>query len=385
MAEPSHPNGSFQRDSKPAANAPWSVDQLAKDGFFAKEPAQGLPGLALGSLRVALKAYAETYAAMHYMLHLFDGMMSHPREQVEFNHSSDFVDAATEAVLHFQHFAELALRGFLMQDHPLLGLDLSRNPVALHKVLHGDQLTAEEQEFGPGMFVGFSGLLERVGKLDAAGRISDARLKLVVQHLPMLRSLNTLRNRVWHSGQFVLLYPALDKFVAGHVLPFVLAITQLPEYADLRAYWRYRPLACGVDPLSVLVTEAMAGRYDVGKFALLKELVRAAYANPLMEREFGGANARARKRAELLADPEHLESSAWSVEICPVCGTNALVLFDDVETEGEDPETGSLERAWRYVWKVQCLCCSLRLARSGIENPSVYDLPIADFWFAEDL
>jgi hypothetical protein len=369
----------------PRSAALWPLEDLPADGFSATEYAQGLPALALGSVRVGLKTYVATYRAMRYQLHLFDAASPHGRDVVEFNHPPDFAEAAMEALLHFQHFAELAVRGFLVEDHPLLGLNLSGNPVALHKLLHGESLTPDEQESGPNVFVGFGDLLGRVADLSRAGRISDPRLTLVVQHLPMLRKLNTLRNRLWHRGRFVPLYPALDKFVGGYVLPFAVAITQLPEYAGLRRHWKYQPLACGVDPIELIAADVGGGRYDVGKVALLKELARAAYANPLFEKEYARHNETLRRRAERLAHSHELESGTWSIESCPVCATDALALFDDMEIDGEDPETGQAERAWRYVWQVECLCCSFKITRDEIENPSIYGLPIADFWHAKQL
>lgn len=207
----------------------------------------------------------------------------------------------------------------------------------------------------------------------------------IVQAKEWLNNLNVLRNRLWHRGVFILRYPALDELVGKFVLPFVRGIINLEEYSELERFWKYRNLHCGIDPIEEIIREFEGNNFDIGKVAFLKELGRAAYENPIVnDPNFDFLNRQHRERAERIASAELGGPNISDVLSCPVCGIESLVVYDDVETEGEDPLTGTYLRAFRYTWQVKCMCCTFEI-NNHLKNPSEYGFAVEDYWHGEQL
>lgn len=359
------------------------INTIANNGFSWTGRRGELTGLALLSLRIALRAFFSTYQSMRYSLHLFDARSSEDQETIDFNHSPSYCEACAESIVHFQHFVELICKDFLRADHPLLADDASTRPVILHKLLKGEPVSSADQERLKSL--GFWEALERLCALINEGRIGSDQLDFIVQARPWLENLNRLRNRLWHRGTFILRYPALDEFVGEYVLPFARNVVALPEYSGHQRLWRYRDLTCGIDPIEDIISAFRTGQPDLGKVALLKELGRAAYENPLLSLPITDLfNREHRRRVERIAAAEIHEPSGAGVRTCPVCGVRSLIVYDDIEPEGYDPAEGTYERAWRYTWQVKCMCCTFEI-NHHLENPSVYGLPIEDYWHAEEL
>ena len=257
------------------------INKIANNGFTLPERGGAVKGLALLSLKIALKSFFSTYQTMKYRLGIFDTKNIEDQE-IDFNHSSSYCEVCTEVVVHFQHFAELVCKDFLRADHDLLAVDASDRPVVLHKLLKGDPVSSTDLE-------GLKSIeswvtLQRLCKLIKARRVGSDQFDFVLQARQWLQKLNKLRNRLWHRGIFILRYPALDNLVGEYVLPFVENVVALPEYSGLQGLWKYKNLRCGIDPIEFIKKEFRNGKYELGKIAYLKELGRAAYENPLSGR-----------------------------------------------------------------------------------------------------
>ena len=124
------------------------------------------------------------------------------------------------------------------------------------------------------------------------------------------------------------------------------------------------------------------------KIALLKELGRSAYSNPISDHPFSDyLNQEVKERAQRLAKSEVLDHKAIEVEDCPICGIESLVIYKDVDLEDIDMEdNGAIvySRAWQYTWKVTCMCCTFEIYQE-LGNASSYGLPIPDYWKVEEI
>ena len=360
-----------------------SVEKIAEDGFSLVDRNHKLKNLAMLSLKIALQAYFSTYRSMGHFLHLFGSKKKqHTQATIDHNHTYEYCQYCAETIIHFQHFAELVCKDFLRAEHPLLAIDASRRPVILHKLLK--KKAVSERDLEGVHTVEFSETLNRLCALIKDRKLGAGRLDFIVSARPFLSKLNVLRNREWHRGAFILRYPALDKLVAEHMLPFVVQVTSLKEYASLSYFWKYKKLSRGMDPIQEIIATCKRGRLNIGKVALLKELGRAAYDNPLHNNPITEYfDKKHKKRAKHLADLE-MQAGGADVKECPVCGVESLVVFDDVEYDDPDEESGRWNRAVRYTYEVKCMCCTFEID-NHLKNPKKYGLALDDYWQAKEL
>jgi hypothetical protein len=342
---------------------------VADDGFpfRGRDRASERSTLALVSLRIALEAWFSTYRALGPKIHMFDSDYKLDQGTYDFNHGSAYFEAYSETIVHLQHFAELVCKDFLRFEHPLLATVAGRDAVLLHKLLKGDAIA--EEEMATQRSLEFSDALYSLVDLLKAKRLNRKDIDFVLSHAKTLELLNTLRNRTWHRGTWTLRYPTLDLLVGRHVLPFVLAVTSLPEYASLQRVWTPKPLDAPIDLFAEITrTFAAPKHWSLHKVAYLKELGRAAYANPLENSSWHKHDdERARRRATALVQED------YSVETCPACGVNSLSLLYDTDV---DEASGA---ARTYVFRVECECCTFRVGHE-LTNASIVGLSLPDYW-----
>ncbi len=359
-----------------------TVNQFTTDGFSFAQPGSDITELALLSLKIALESYFSTYSSVKYSIAQIDNSVDLGQDQIDWLHNSQYRQLYAETIVHFQHFAELVCKDLLRGEHILLSVDASNRPVLFHKLLKGEEITSSDWEDLKS--IEFSEALERIQRLNAARRLPSV-LGFFTQYNHCLKSLNLLRNRIWHRGTYVLRYIALDRFITGCILPFVFDVMNLPNYVHKVSLWKYKTLSCGIDPLVDLVTDARSGSYNLGKAAFLKELARAAYHNPILfvpETGFGRSsllqeNARVQHQAEQAAKAAISNGNAYDIRICPVCGLHSLVLYSDTEIEGDPSEPNLI---WSHTYAGECLCCSFSVNKS-LQNPRNYGLDHDDYWF----
>lgn len=358
------------KKSKPGGT---KLDDLVKDGFSLSDAGSRIKNASLFSLRIGLKAYLSTYQPMKYGLHMFEPTSTTDLATADFNTSSYFAEHCVEAIVHLQHFFELALKEILKGKHALLALDAASKPALHLKLLRGEKV--QEADIEGARSIEFSEALTRVVDLVKSGHLSKRKWGFVVEGRAVLSHLGTIRNRMWHRGTFILRYKALDEFMIGHVLPLAMKMLDTTLFRGNERIWKYEALACGIDPLKILVRDGKAGRYDIQKVALLKELGRAAYEDD-MRIDAGQSFDEQAERERLENSAEYLagnETHVDDVVDCPVCGLNTLVVYDDVE---HDEDSGS---HYRYTWAVECLCCTFSI-NHHLANPSKLGLKLPSYW-----
>ena len=254
------------------------VQLLARQGFSLA--GKNNLDLAFLSLRIALKSYFSTYHSIRNRFH-FDNVGIEETFKREIN----YCESCAETIIHFQHFFELVIKDILRQDHMLLASRVYSHPDILHKILHNQNISTEEEQ--KVFSVEFSDALKTLCKLIQTQQIQCFQdVQFIKENRSTLEELNTLRNRVWHRGAFFLHYKKLDEFVGKYVLPIVFEITNLPQYNDIGSWWKHKHADCGIDPVGSIRLEYLENPTPcVGKIALLKEIGRAAYNNPLHDKK----------------------------------------------------------------------------------------------------
>ncbi len=365
------------------------IKELVKDGFALDDTS-----LALLSLKISLRAYFSTYESMSYSLHVFSPDTKHTNDiDIDRLHSSTYVEHCSEAILHFHHFVELVIKDVLRSEHPFLAdFTSSRHHTVLHKLISGEQISEDEKN--KLQSIEFREALGRLCALVKNKRINTFKQwDFVRTASDWLGQINHLRNRLIHRGIFVLRYPSLDKIFGEFILPFILNVVSIDKYSEKIKYWKYGDLDCGIDPIELIIDECKNEKYDIGKVAFLKELGRAAFEQPYGLYNKSKENDK-RNNFPLFFDTERINraeriakseiSNVSDVRSCPVCGTSSLVVYDDINVEGEDYLEGTYEKAWRYTWEVKCMCCTF-LVNHHLKNPQEYDILINDFWMSEEL
>jgi hypothetical protein len=276
-------------------NAPHrTLDVIANDAFSLDE-FEGVRDYTLASLEIGLRAYVSTPRSIHGDLHLTEPATDSDAEtqrekqsDLDYNMFALYREAAFETIVHLQHFAELAVKDALRQDHELLVVLADNHHEQLHDLLHGAQPTEIENL----QAIEFSTALARACALIKAGKL-DAKYAFIVRHRPFLEKLSKLRNRLWHRGTLVLRYRALDELVGRFALPFVNAAAALAPYSKYSS-WQPKPLHCGLEPLPGDRNRAR----EESVVGVEGRVLEGARAGRLREPARGRAVVRARQRGE---------------------------------------------------------------------------------------
>lgn len=366
------------------------LDTTIQDGFNIETVKDKELGIAFSSLKIALKSYFSTYQCFKGNLAVLS-LGNLEQEQIDYHHNDTYCELCTETLIHFQHFFELACKKILKDEHPLLADVALTKPVALYKLLNNQQLS--EKETNSLRSIEFSEAISRLDSLIKSGLLPNSTsLKFIQTHINTLNQINTLRNRIWHRGVYVLRYKSLDKLICKYVLPLLHSFLNLPAFTGKEFLWKYKPLECGVDPLSELIAVYGSGTIDLKKVAFIKEIGRAAYNNPLMKlkltsrKEFKGFadiyDNKHIQRAIRISGTEATQEYA-SILNCPVCGVKSLVLYTESEMEYDEEEM--ISNGYTYTDRVICECCQLSL-RNDFENATQYGLKnIEDFWTCKSI
>jgi hypothetical protein len=242
--------------------------------------------------------------------------------------------------------------------------------------------------------MGFREAADQLFELVEKKQISNhKRLRFIFDAKLFLDKLNFLRNRLLHRGTYILRYKALDSLVGEHIFPFVQNALKLDIYSDSKLEWRYQKLNCEVDPMEKIAKEAKTGNYNIHRIALLKELGRAAYENPvkygpLRKQKYGiRVIDGVEQDAKALAKAEKGKSDAVEVKVCPVCGVKALVVYGTTRAENVSDEYTGQEHILReefYTYAVRCLCCSFEI-ENELKAAAFSGLRIKNYWRVEEL
>lgn len=387
------------------------VQRVARQGFILEKNDLDLAFL---SLRIALKSYFGTYDIIR---NRFSKKETEIDKDLEGN--LRYCESCAETIVHFQHFFELIVKDILRKDHLLLASRSYSNPIIFHKILHKKPLNSEEEQNLKS--VEFGDALKTICTLIQKEQIKNFdKIKFIKENQSVLEELNTLRNRVWHRGAFFLFYTKLDEFIGKFILPVVENTTNLYRYKKVGFLWKWKHTTCGVDPIRCICEEYKKNKNpDIGKIALIKEIGRAAYSNPLHDkkiiaerkykrssklnkqiREFemrgeeipkrlliskGMASLHQRMAAHLdepyikkavKLSKHEAEENFFAINNCPVCGVKSLVLYDETDSF-EDSKTGKYID-FNFIHTAKCECCSFEVeSKLEIEK---YNLPIDNYW-----
>ncbi|MCX7049989.1 MAG: hypothetical protein NTX50_31460 [Candidatus Sumerlaeota bacterium] len=327
------------------------ISEIEENGFQLRGSKGDLANVALLSLRVALKAYFSTYKTMKYFQDLLEPGCMKAQKDADFDHSIDYCEAYIEAILHFQHFIEI-----FCKDVPRSAPEPnSKKPL--------------------GFLEGFKRLCSQI----EANPIDRTTYGFLPHSKDWIVILNMLRNKIWHRDAFVLVYPALDHLVGCHILPFVECVTALPHYQGMEADWKYKNLFCKIDPLTEIIKSCGTGDFDIERVAILKEMGRAGYECPFYQDPLNYNRVAAhlddpiRNRVERAAKLESEHQAVSKVDVCPVCGSKSLIVYDDVQSI--DPTEENSEQGICHTWQIECRVCSFSID-DRLKNASDYGLPI---------
>ncbi len=315
-----------------------SPSKIAEDGFISPDPGNGTTALALLSLKIGLHSYFKTYQSVRCSI---AQVIEAATDEDGFDKtmSGRYCEAYAETVVHLQHFLELTLKDVLRRSdaEDMERLGHSRLPEILKEILR--LIGARQAKIGKECF-----------ELDPA-------------EIEAIKALNKLRNRAWHRGAYSLYYAALDRFMGWYLLPLLKRLLSYEIFQDVEHHWKFKPLACGIDPIEEVIHEMANSKPDYFKVAAIKEMGRAAYENPLARSGllFSLFNPPIEKRAVAVARISPGPSAGVrGIRNCPVCGTEALQTLSEAESKDDDPDDPSID-FWQD-YEVNCTCCSFRLS-----------------------
>jgi hypothetical protein len=371
------------------------LQKISNEGFSLDEIGRRDLVIAFLSLRSAINAWFSTYQCFRNQfinadpnsdLNVVDENESDIPEYVRNYrrrlHPLQYFEAYSEAILRFHHFFELVLKSILRSEHELLAGEIKNHPVLLYQLLKNEKVDIEQLRKIKSLE--FSDSLLRVVSLVQNKKLDAHKYQFIVDNKNILEKLNEFRNRLVHRGTFVLPYASLDEFVGICLLPIVNASTQLPGFSGKENLWKYPALSCEIDPINEICEVMKTDPINFQEIALIKELGRAAYLNPIPRRGIVVDLKGIRRRSEAIAKQEVTtgNSGIFDVLNCPVCGCKSLLRMFDIESENPDPENPGKLRLFTY--QIECLICTFEINQE-ISNASNFNLPIDDYWTSEFL
>lgn len=331
-------------------------------GFLLTEYEPG--DFSLLSLRIALESYFSTYQAMRYYV----PSLKDSSRQEELDYTSHYYILYVETMVHFHHFFELICKKILASEHPIFALSTTDKPLILRKLVNNIQL--DQQEIDSVKSIEMSETLKRLAVLlDEPSSIIAQKYAFLKNHMKALGELNDFRNRILHRGRYVLSYEKFDLFIGSKILSIIQMITDLPILKEFDKIWKYAIPKCGIDPIKELVIIFKTSNPKWQKIALLKEIGRASYKNPLKVKSKEKqehitplvsldeiANERHLIRAHSKAEAV-LKSENVPYYTCPICGVDTLSVYFD-QTFDTDKETGEMMNISSFPYDSECHCCS---------------------------
>ena len=347
------------------------IKEIAKDGFYIKDTRPKMKNMAFLSLTMALKAYFSTYKSMSFRFsHLKN---TSPDDEDKDYYTAKYIENACEAIFHLQHFLELFIREILEKESILLSVDVKKNHALLYDLIKG--IDFDESELANERQIEFSEALPRLTSLIEAGKV-DNKYGFIKDSKDWINTVNTLRNRIAHRGVYILRYQALDFLFGKHVFPFLKKVLSLDgnekRYNQLQVYSKSGKFSV----IDSIINHFEHEKYSISKVALLKELGRACFENPVKGKLDLGKHER--KRAELIAEEVSKLEDIGEVLICPVCKAESLVKYHDY-VETYNSENGEYDGDIQIVYNVTCYCCSLELF-SNIGDLVSMNLGLIDYW-----
>lgn len=343
-------------------------------GWKTDEPA------AFQSLRSALIAYFETYHSTLQTRPILPLKALNKRRKFEID---EYKTLYFTTITHFQHFFEFVLKDSLERINPILAAKFDKgfkNIYLAQKRSRGHSISTESYsiEFSEAL-----NRLEEIKKIDLKNAVI-VEINFLLKNAETLRTLNLLRNRIWHRSLFFLRYHNLDLFIGRQILPLVIEIMKLSRYSNQK--WKYQQLACKIDPIDEILRISCQKRPSFEKIGLLKEMGRAAYENPLVmmnDRNSGWFRAFNHDKvmeSKVKVDAVCKEFFYTDVFECPVCGQNTLIKHEYSEwVDGEDADGNECPFEITTPDKLFCENCSFYI-KDNITKLSLINIKKKKFW-----
>jgi len=325
---------------------------------------------ALASLRLAIKAYFETYYVCNKNNIILPASPSDPSDpfheyemdQIEaLCNKLDYQEKYMQCIFHFHHFFELFLKDLLKTKHPYLALKLSldsRNAELILNIIN-NRVTPEHVIHDNTVEFGLA--LDRVHSL----RSNDSVANIIAQYKGTLEDLNLLRNRAWHRGLLILRIDALDTFISKNVFPLLLKLMETSNYKGKERYWKYNQ--ADLDPIEKIV-EHSTENYKALLF--FKAYGNACYNLPS---KFNLDLHDTLSKAKAIVD------SIPNLELheCLVCKESTLLVSTehDVDTDTE----GRPVAAWWNTTAAECLNCRFTIY-PDVGEPTEYGVGSQLLW-----
>ena len=329
------------------------------------------------SLKTALKAYFESYHSTllaHPFLPL-TALKKRNRFEIE-----EYKALYFTTITHLQHFFEFILKDSLKRINPILDTKFDQKGFKnVYQAIKGFSSSLDSSEM---VSIEFSDALERlleIRKIDPNNAVI-IEINSLLNKANILRTLNTLRNRIWHKSLFFLRYHEFDLFMGQHILPLIKDVMMLPEYANQR--WKYKTLSCKKDPIDEIIRVCNLNRPSFEKIGLLKEMGRAAYENPIIMMDkpnsswFRAFNHDKIIESKTKTDAVCKEFFYTDVFECPVCGQKTLIkyeFYDWVDDQNGNPIDITIPD------KLYCETCSFFI-KGNIKRLSFIGICDKKFW-----
>lgn len=316
------------------------------------------------SLMSAIQSYFDTYRTLSYAECSVDfcdfrGKREKWKEwEKQINDTPEYRCDYFTSITHFQHFFEIVIKGIL------------KNYDEKYK--------------------DFPSALQKLKALHKNNPHEDTikEIEILLGNRGTLCVLNKLRNFAWHQGLIKKAYRTNDFFVGYKILPLVSKIVDTLKHSRKRRLWAYKKVYSDLDPMDEIYKEfKKQGRNaDYEKVALLKEIGRAAYHNPLFLNEYedcDGKKYHLHRRVVQMTNRDMMSEYGAKTKNykimfpylkllrCPVCGQKMLVKFMDAGDENVIDGDGNVFCEMVEVLdKYECQVCSFRI------NPNIKSLSI---------
>lgn len=297
------------------------------------------------SLKTALMSYFRTSEFIKSIPNYEENLCERP----------EYIETYSNTIFYFHHFIELTMKDILRDVDPILATKPFFNDIT--KLMEFSNLISTEranseiiEEF---YSVEYNDSLSRIIQINKLNNTGDLEInnsdvdttifKLFLDYQSALQDLNHLRNRLWHRGTFVLKISALDDFLGGHILPFILKLSEFEKYKKFESKWKYTKFE--IDPIEKII-ESIANYKDYSSVATYKAIGLACYRSA----EGNTYDSKNNK----------LDWKVFESRECFVCSEESLHLYEEV-VDGKI-------NTWETE-KAKCQACGLYLI-AGMKNPS---------------
>ncbi|CRK83021.1 hypothetical protein [Neobacillus massiliamazoniensis] len=326
---------------------------------------------AIASLRIALKNYFSTYDVSKRYISI-KGSTPNGEEETRLASYLSYQEKYLQTIFHFHHFLELLIKDELRSINPLLAVKLETDNAK--SIMDLIQRGVDSESIN-NQTVEFMVAVKRLKSL--AG--NDCEISIIVtKYLRVLTDLNTLRNRAWHRGTYILLYSELDRFIGLNVLPCVLDFIENSQYKNTERYWKYKLPKIGLDPINMITKAVRKEKIDYSEVAFYKAIGLASYNIPT---EYLTLGKRSQSPSERKANAL-IKGEGYEVLECFVCGKESLVSYR--EDDWDYDENNLPTNGWWRIYELECEECGLKVDRN-LRNPHEYGINIPDLWVGGEL